>query len=215
MELMTTNFFGDRNLGLYGFATDEYCFLGFKSKLTKKISKILRVKVFSSTILDTYLAGIFVTGNSRGIVLPKILEEYELKAIDVDVVKLESRYTALGNLILMNDSGIILSPLLRNKKPQIENFFKIPCRITTIAGMNMVGSLAIATNKGCLTAPKITETEKKILEETLRVPIDIGTVSFGTQFVKSGIIANSNGFLASDTSSGPELGRINEALGFL
>lgn len=216
MKFLKTNFYGDSNIGLYGFATDDYCFLGLKTKVEKKIEKTLGVKIFISSVFETQLPGIFIAGNSSGLIVPKILEDYEFKSLKkFDTLKIETRYTALGNLVLMNDNGIILSPLLRNEKSKIENFFKIPCKVTTIAGLNVVGSLAITTNRGCLVCPKIREKEKAIIEGVLNVPVNIGTVSFGSSFVKSGIIANSNGFLASGLSSGPELGRINEALGFL
>ena len=39
--------------------------------------------------------------------------------------------------------------------------------------------------------------------------------NFGFPFVKSGLIANSNGYLAGSRTTGIELGRIDEALGFL
>ena len=74
--------------------------------------------------------------------------------------------------------------------------------------------MAIATNKGCIAGPGIKNNEIKILEDTLNIELGIGTVSFGSRFAHSGIIANSSGCVVSDTSSGPELGRVSEALGF-
>ena len=50
---------------------------------------------------------------------------------------------------------------------------------------------------------------KNILE------VGIGTVSTGSSIVSSGVIANSNGFLVSSNSSGFEIGRIDESLGFI
>ena len=79
----------------------------------------------------------------------------------------------------------------------------------------IVGTAAIATNKGCMTHPNIKDREVKTLEKTLGVPVNIGTVSYGSPFPGASVIANSNGFVASDSTSGPELGRITESLGFL
>ncbi len=212
---LKTTFRGDPNIGLYGFATDKYAFFGNVPE--KKTKEILGVKILTSTALNTEFAGMFLAGNSRAVVVPKILEEYELPRIEklCEVLVIDSRYTALGNLVLMNDNGIILSPLLRRNKKEFERFFGLPCETTTVAGISLVGSVALATNRGCMTHPHIRDKEAKVLENILGVSLNIGTVSFGSRFVKSGIVANSNGFLASPQTSGSELGRINESLGFL
>ncbi|OYV09323.1 MAG: translation initiation factor 6 [Methanosaeta sp. NSP1] len=47
------------------------------------------------------------------------------------------------------------------------------------------------------------------------LPIDVGTVNMGSPLVGSGLLANSKGYLAGFETSGPELGRIEDALGFL
>lgn len=63
--------------------------------------------------------------------------------------------------------------------------------------------------------PRTTDSEKRKIKDVLGVDVDIGTVNFGSPFPSSGAMANSNGFIASPESSGPELGRITEALGFI
>ncbi len=214
---LRANFNGDPNIGLYGFATDKYVLLGLQPKMSKKIEEVLNVKASYSTVLYTDFPGIFCTGNSHGIVVPMILREYEidkLKELFDSILVLDTDYSALGNLILLNDNGVILSSLLRKHKKEIREFFRLPCEVSKIAGTNMVGSMAIATNKGCIAGSGIRKNEIKILEDVLGMELGIGTVSFGSRFVRSGIIANSNGCVVSDTSSGPEMGRISEALGF-
>ncbi len=213
-RILKTDFEGDENLGLIGSATDSYCILGIKPK--KKFS-IVKVPVYRCSAMRTGLVGIFISGNSSGIIAPSMLEKEEideLKKITKTLV-IDTEYTALGNLILMNDNGIVLSPMIRKYKKKIEAFFRLPCAVTKIANTGVVGSAAIATNKGCLVHPNIKEKEKDILEQTLKVPVDIGTVAFGSPFLGSGIVANSFGLIVSETTSGPELGRIVEALGFL
>ncbi len=216
MPILRTNFFGDPNIGLYSFATDRYCLLGTHRKENKKLREALGVPVAVSSAEHTDLAALFVAGNSSGIVVSKIFEDYELEHLknSFEVLVLDTDYTALGNLILLNDKGIVLSPLLKRHKEKIEKFFGLPCEITKIAGIVVVGSTGIATNRGCLLHPKVKDAEKEIIERTLKVKTDIGTVNFGSPFVKSGIIANSGGVVVSEACSGPELGRISETLGF-
>ncbi len=211
--IIKTSFFGDPNIGLYGYATDKYCMLGCNSKNNRKIKEALKVPVNVFRFMNTEFAGMFSAGNSHGIVASRVIGFDELKK--TGVLHLDTKYTAIGNLVLMNDNGIILSPLLRRHKSEIEKFFGLPCEVTTVAGLRIVGSAGIATNKGCLLYPKTKEKEKEIIEKTLGVTSDIGTVNFGSYFVKSGIIANSHGAAVSDRSSGIEMGKISEALGFV
>lgn len=218
MSFFQSNINGDPNIGLYGFATDSYCFVGASGKIKEKIGRVLKVRAFSCPAMNTDFVGLFMAGNSHGIIAPKILEEYELDRIKKmfrNVLMLDSDFSAIGNLVLMNDHGIIISPLIGKHKTKIEKFFSLRCAVSGIAGTSVVGSAAVATNKGCLAHPKIKEREIGLIEDVLRVKVEIGTVNFGSSFVKSGIIANSQGFIASTASSGPELGRINEALGFI
>src|SRR3989338_7924783 len=136
--MLKTNFFGDGNIGLYGYASDKYCLLGCGPKGLKKIREALRVPVHASTFMNTQFAGMFSAGNSRGIVASKLI--YEIKRLEekMDVLALDTRYTALGNLVLMNDKGIILSPLLKRHKNAIGKFFGLPCEISKVAGLNVV-----------------------------------------------------------------------------
>ena len=54
-----------------------------------------------------------------------------------------------------------------------------------------------------------------MLEELFGLPVDVGTVNLGSPLVGSGLLANSFGYLAGEESTGLELGRIEDALGFL
>lgn len=212
--IIQTNLYGDSNLGLHGFATDKYCLLGVKPK-NSKLEEVLGVNIFSSSVYHTSLAGIFIAGNSSGIVVPEIIEDYELpvlKKFFSRILVVGGRHDALGNLVLMNDHGIILSPLLKVHKKEIREFFSLPCEISTVAGLNVVGTAALATNRSCIAHPKIKDKEIEVLESVLKVKVSIGTVGFGSPFVKAGIIANSKGALVSDASTGIELGNVDEAL---
>ncbi len=216
-HVFRTHINGDANIGLYSFATDKYCFIGagIKKKIKERVRKTLKVKIIHSRVMNTELAGIFCCGNSSGIVTSDLVREYNSFEKKIPVLYLETKYTALGNLILMNDKGIVISPLIKNMKKDIEDFFGLKCTVSTVAGIKVTGSCAIATNKGCLVHPQILPEERKKIEKTLCVKTNIGTVNFGSPFVRSGIIANSNGFVVGNKTSGPETGRIDETLGFI
>jgi translation initiation factor 6 len=74
---------------------------------------------------------------------------------------------------------------------------------------------AVVTNKGCLCHPKVTETEKQLLEKVFDVNVMIGTVNHGFPMIGSGLVANTKGAIIGKMTTGIEMGRIEEALGFL
>ncbi len=199
---------GDPNIGLRGFATDTYVLLG--SKIPG--AEILNSEIHIIKIAQCELSGIFAAGNSNGVILPKIAEKDEIeqvKNLGLNVLVLNSKETALGNLILCNDRGAIISPLLKKYQREIESCLGCESIISTVAGLSIVGSCGIATNKGCLLHRDTSEEEAKIMEDVLKVKVDIGSVG-GSPFVKSGIIANSHALLVGEHVTGPELERIFE-----
>jgi translation initiation factor 6 len=46
------------------------------------------------------------------------------------------------------------------------------------------------------------------------VPADIGTINYGGPLVGSGLIANHEGYVVGERTTGPELGRIEATLGY-
>ncbi|MDP2766906.1 MAG: hypothetical protein Q8O41_05580 [Candidatus Methanoperedens sp.] len=53
------------------------------------------------------------------------------------------------------------------------------------------------------------------MEELYALPVDIGTVNFGSPLVVSGLLANSKGYVAGEDTTGPEISRIEDTLGYL
>lgn len=221
MKILQTDFYGDHNLGLFGKASDKLCVLGnfVSDKDVEKIGSILEVDVVKATVANTDLIGIFCCMNSNGILLPKIASNRELemfKEFDVDVEVVNSKFTAIGNLVLCNDNGAVISRLLSRKdKKIIEDCLGVNSEYSSIADIHTVGSCGVATNKGCLLHRDVSDGEIKIIESVLKVDVDIGTANFGSPFVGSCIIANSNGGLIGESTTGPEVNRIIETLRFI
>jgi len=213
-------FQGDQNIGLHGFATDKYCLLGSRAvKKRKELEEILDVPVYKISVFHTDLAKIFLAGNSKFLFAPNFLSDADIaslrviaKEIGIELAVLATE-KAPGNLIMVNDNGAIVSPMMKPVSHQLSEL-GIDTKVETIAKYNVVGTRGVCTNKGCLIGAEATETELKNIEKTLKVNVDIGTVAFGSPFPGAGVIANSNGFVASNKTTGIELGRIAEALGF-
>jgi translation initiation factor 6 len=98
---------------------------------------------------------------------------------------------------------------------QIGEALDAPVSRGTIAGLKTVGMAAVVTNKGCLCHPKVTDVEKQQLESVFDVEVMIGTVNHGFPLIGSGLVANSHGAVIGNLTTGVEMNRIEEALGFL
>ncbi|UCG95128.1 MAG: translation initiation factor IF-6 [archaeon] len=214
------DFNGDPNLGLFTVPTDRFCLVGntVMKKDRKEIKSVLGVKVVEARVANSELVGLFSAANSSGIALPVNCRESEarfFKKMELKVFVSPIKHTALGNLILVNDNGCLIPRELVRIKSELEECFGVPVKKGTVAGLSILGSCAFATNRGILAHPNCTEKEMKLLESVLGVNGDIGTVSFGSPFVGAGMVANSRGFAIPQDTTGPELQRADEALGFI
>jgi translation initiation factor 6 len=136
-------------------------------------------------------------------------------ADDLPVTELPGRVNAAGNVVLVNDSGAYVHPdLTREAVQAVEDGLDVPVERGDIAGVRTVGTAAVATNEGVLCHPKSTDETLDRLEDLLGVPADIGTINYGGPLVGSGLVANTNGYVVGEETSGPELGRIDLALGY-
>jgi len=224
LRVWQTNFYGDHNLGLYGKASDRICVLGrILEGKRESIENALNIKTVALTISNADLVGIFCALNENGILLPKIITDLEMekfvelkKLFGMNVKVLNSNFTALGNLILCNGHGALISKLFTKRdKKIIEECLGVESCFSTIARIQTVGSCGIATNKGCLVHRDASEAEIKIMEEILKVKADIGTANFGSPFIGSCVIANSKGAIVGESTTGPEITRLQETLGLL
>jgi len=212
---------GSPNIGVYTLTTDLYTVLPIEISEAKKetIKKFLNTEIIHTSIGDSTLLGVLSRANSNGILVPYYTHDEEIeqikKAVDVNVVKIDCNKTALGNLVLANDRGVVVDPELTEEKgvvKQIEDALGVEVAQGTIVGLPYVGSLAVATNKGVLTHPMLREDERKLLEDVLKVPVDVGTVNRGVPFVASGLMANSFGVLAGFITTGPEIVMLTQSL---
>jgi len=217
------NFHGDPNVGLYGLATDKFCLLGksVREKDVKEIEAALKVPIFQLSFYGTDLIGLFAVGNSKTILLPNIIYDSELKKLRKDLDKLgvkieilETNHTAFGNNIIVNDKKGIISNVYSNKEAEkISKMF--PDVEFEQIDLSIPGSIGKVTNAGGIFEPNLPEIIVKKLEQHFGFEVGLGTVNMGNPFISSGIIANSFGFIMGANSSGFEVTRVDESLGFL
>lgn len=84
-----------------------------------------------------------------------------------------------------------------------------------VAGHDTVGSMLVANSNGVLAHPDITREEAEAIESVMKVPVMVGTVTFGSPFVGAGCVSSDSHALVGSGSTGPELNRIEDALGLI
>jgi len=206
-------------IGVFATCTDNIALVPPLTKLDicARIEKALDVRVVEILVNDSVVVGALSRGNSNGFLFSYGTNARDLQKItEVNVEALPDRLNAVGNIVLANDSASLVHPDLSDRAIEaISRTLKVDVYRGTIAGIKNVGMAGVVTNKGLLVHPRVTSSEREILEKIFELPVSIGTTNFGTQMLGSGILANSNGYLAGSETTGPELGRIEEALGFI
>lgn len=221
MHVYQTSFHGNPNVGLYGFANDNFCLLGYDVPQTQaaKIERVLKVPVHQISLCGTSMIGVFCNGNNKAIIVPEIAFDEELKVLDrlkIRYKAIKTRHTALGNNILCNDNGCLANPDMgADSKKLIRQALDVPLKPGMIAGVETVGSVAIHNKHGCIIHRDAKEFEIKFIKDLLKTEVYTGSVNMGNPYLGSGVICNSNGFIIGDTSGGPEVTNIDECLGFL
>ena len=207
------------NIGLFVRTNDKIIIIpfGFAETKTTKLMQHLQVeeKAYAS-IAGTRLIGPMTVMNNNGILVPSIASDEEIQilkqASGLNVDRLKSKFTAIGNLISTNDNGALVSPLFKGEvDQQIQDVLGVPVASMTVGGFIQVGSMVVATNTGAAIHPKATEDEIKVISETLQVQVEPLTVNGGIPFLSSGIIANSKSVIVGGLTSGPELIMLSRA----
>ena len=212
---------GNPNVGVFVLATDDlaivpYTLLDEKADIIKEA---LDVEVVKSSISGSSLIGSLAVANSNGIVVSPHVLDREIKQFEelgLNVATIPGQYTAVGNIVAANDTGAIVSPFLSDEAVQvIEETLDVNVEATSMVGSDIIGSLISVTNKGFLISGNAVPSEINFAQEVFGVEGDIGTVGRGISLVGACIISNSNGAIVAKDSAGPEMARVDGALGFL
>jgi translation initiation factor 6 len=205
-------------VGIFAKSNDKLVLLphGYAETKLKKITEILESEPLFVSIAGNRIIGPMVVLNNTGMILPSTASDDELiylKSITgLNVAKLDSKYTAVGNLISANDNGAIVSPLFKNElDKQIGDVLGVEAHTMSVADFNQTGSIIVATNTGAAVHPKATEEEIKIISSVLKVEVEPLTINGGIPYLSSGIVWNSKSLIVGSLTTGPELIMLSRA----
>ncbi len=220
MAIVRVNFNQIPYLGVFSLTTDKIALLPERLHVREQlVLDALDVPVIKTSFGGSPLLGVLAAGNSRALVcsdLLELMEEKGLTKLGARVARVPGRFTAFGNLVLANDKGALANPDLPDELLELMGkSLGVPIERGTIAGIKNVGAAGVATNKGVLVHPDVSSEELEHLSSVLQVPAEVGTACGGVKYVGLCVVANSNGAIAGEVTTGPELGRVESALGFI
>jgi len=219
---------GSTYIGVFATCTESLVLLPshVSDRLAEAIERALKVKAIRTLIAETSLVGCFAVGNSNGFIVSPYALDSEIKRVeelaDAEGLKgklsrlpYRDRMTTAGNIILANDTVALVHPQLSDKTVEvIKETLDVKVYKGTIGSLNTVGMAAVVTNKGLLAHKNATPAELEFLEEIFELPVAIGSVNFGVPLIGAALLANTKGYTAGYETTGAELGRIEDALGF-
>jgi len=218
MPVILADVFGSPNIGVYCFANEKIAIVppGLTNRKMGQLAETLGVDVCSTTVAGSTLVGALVTGNSNAVLVPHTIREYELNKIKElsNVIVVESKWTALGNVVLTNDLGAVVHPDSSDEIiSAVNDEMKVKPVFGKLGSLPFVGALAVATNKGAMLSPNTLTEEQAVVKSALHVEAELSSTNGGVPFVKSGILANSKGAIVGPLTRGGELMQISRTLG--
>lgn len=218
-DISPLRLYGSSSVGVFAATNNSVTFLppDVPEKVEDVVRNTLKTSIVRFTVARSPLLGIFLVVNDNGVLLPPLVLEDEVKvfkAVGLNVEVLNTKYTAISNLVLAGNKVAVVSPLLEPQARRVvSDVLGVEVVVDSIAGNPLVGALAVANSRGVLVAPEATDEDLKKLAEYFKTRVDVGTVNKGKSFLRGGIVVNDRGAIVGDETAGPELMRITQVLG--
>lgn len=216
------NFEGDPNVGAFAICSDSMVFTSpnMSPKSMDAIERIFNLPLIQSTVATIDAVGLVVAANSSGILVPYTITDEEMRTLeestDLPVEWIDSKITALGNVILCNDKGALCHPQFDDSaRGTMEDVLDVEVVPAKIANLPIVGATTVATNVGAVTHPLATENEIQQISEILKVQCEVATVNRGSPYTSLGVLANSDSMITGSDTTGVELAHLSQVLGFV
>lgn len=208
---------GSPYLGVYLRVGDGFAIVPDDTprSVERDVARLLDVHIVRSSVLDCQVVGALLAANSNGLVVGGEVDPRERRALEsvAPLTVVTHRQNAMGNNILVNDSGALVHPEFSDDAVErLSRALGVPAERGTIAGLGTVGMAGVATNRGVIVHPRATEKEATHLGELLRVPVHRSTANFGVPIVGACVVANSRGLLVGRPTTPVEVVHLQEGL---
>ena len=218
MDIIKYDVYRGPNIGVYTKVNDSVILLpmGYAESKAEKLAKYLDVEYMFTSIANTRLIGALCVMNNKGILIPKTSFQDEFDFLknetNLEVGVLDSKLSALGNVICTNDKGAVVSPWLSSQDcKNISDVLGEEVIQKRIAGFNQTGAVMVANNTGAAIHPEANEEDMKIFSNLLGVKIEQCSINNGIPYVASGILVNNHSVVVGSLTTGPEIMMLTRA----
>ncbi len=219
MGLHLIDIYRSPNIGVFLKGNDKYLLVpkGLAQTKSDKLCSSLHVSAVPASVGESRLLGPLISMNNNGMLVSRLAEDVEVgelrTATGMNVSRLDSKLTAVGNLVVANDKCALVSPVLDPRAiAQVKDVLGTEVERTPIGEYHQVGSFVVATNSGAAVYPGLDEKEVGRIGSMLGVEAYPTSVNSGVPYVASGIVANSKNAIVGSQTTGPELVFITRAL---
>ena len=179
----------------------------------KTISEVLDVRIQESRMDPSGMYGVFSVMNTNGIIVGGNSGKIDFDPGNRQVLYLKDTINAVGNDIVANDHGALVHEDFDNKSVKmIEEALNVETVKGRMGIFQTVGSGSVATNKGMIVNPEVSDDDIEILKDIFKVPVSAGTANFGSPMVGASLIANTKGILVGEKTTSIEIGGIDDVL---
>jgi len=219
-------FYGNPFIGLFVRSNNKIT-LSPVSKPEKfsRIPELLETVEIQLVLADCSLLGLYSVMNDNGILLSKVVEDYEMEnlkrklrenGIGLNVDKVNNDFTAISNNIVANNKVGLVNPSIndRSMEKKMKDVLDVEAIPFSISRYNTIGSVLFANNNGFVMHPHVAPDELQKIKETLGLEGGVATANSGIPFVPLCIVANDTSIIFGEKTTGFEQQRILSALGF-
>jgi len=210
MGLHLVDIYRSPNIGVYLKANDRFILVpkGLAETKSDKLSSSLEVTAVPASVAESRLLGPLVSMNNNGILVSRLAESTEVseiaRATGLNVARLNSKFTAVGNLVAANDRFAVVSPLLDSIAiSQVKDVLGTEAEAMPIGEYTQVGSLIVATDRGAAVYPGLGDTDVDRIGRLYGVEAAPTSVNRGVPYVASGVVANSKNAVVGSQTTGP------------
>jgi len=182
----------------------------------RRLRDFLRIdSVAVTNISGVHAVSSMIAANSNFIVAPDTIEDEELRELESlgkEVLRVESKLKAWGNMMILSEKGVLFSPRVSKKEAgMIIDFLGVDYDFASLANYVAIGALAVPGEEVCFASKLLKEEEKKLLEDLLKLRVHSVSVNDGMVFIRLGMLVSPFGVLVGESTTGDELMSISMA----
>ena len=206
-------------IGAFAVATDSFVLITDTSTRTERaiIEDNLEVKSIGMTIDSSGLIGVYVAGNTKGILLPEMTGQIEIAKLknalpDVEISTMQTSLNALKNNILANDKvAFVNNEYGKYEIEKIGDVLGVEVIKKQIGLYDTIGANNILTNRGAVLNNTASDDDISFMKSRIQ-SVSQSTANLGSSSIGLCALANSNGLVVGDQTTGFEMVRITEGI---